>query len=915
MTFPNTPLDFSLDLLLNGAFASQASYIRNSAGGLTITRGKRDESSPVQFGTCTGTLKNIDGRYNQTNPTSAIYGQVGRNTQTRAWVRRPTSVLYLPDWSTATALASTSIGAKVSCPDSAGLSITGDLELQFDGWLPDWTVTADLMGKYTSAGVQESYVLSVASGYVTLTWSTDGSTLTHATSTIPIPVPQVGRKAIKATLDVSFGFPAAAQVIFYTSDSIGGTWTQLGSAVLMGSTTSIFDSTASLVIGGAAGFVGKVYAAKVLSGIGGTAKANPDFTAQADGAATFADAAGNTWTLANSAALTTKDYRFHGEATDWVRQRDQSGKDITSVMTASGILRRLGQGKSLKSPIRRALEDIGANLVGYWPMEDAGETMFGASVGRPAAILGAALLATSSIFVASAPLPTLESSSVRAEVASPSTGATQVRFLSYIPAGATSGLTLARVSYNGGSVDHVDLVYTSTAGGTLTLTAYDSVGTSLSVSSDVGFTAAERWISIELANSGADVSMQLNSFDVTTSTAYFAGSSPALTSKTIGRISQIVLNPNRSAMTGWVVGHVSAETALTSPWNLANPITGYAGERAGDRVARLCLENGVSCLVMGASSGSTQMGAQEIDTLLNILRSCERTDAGLLFESREFLGLIYRTGSSLYSQSATVTLSYSAADLSKITPASGDIYTANDVTATRPSGSFARWEVTTGSMSTQAPPNGVGTYDIPLSVNPMTDDQLLDMASWRAHLGTDPGDRMSELQVNLARSNFTTAATLAAGAVAADLGDRVDVGGFAVTEYPDGLTQLVIGSTEVLNNFTRTISFACGVQAPYRVGVYDSTTARYDLDGTVTSGTLTTTATSVGITNASAGCYWSHADGDFDGVIDGEVVTVTGIAGTGASQTLTVVRSVNGVIKTHAAGAAFSLALPVYYGM
>jgi hypothetical protein len=39
-------------------------------------------------------------------------------------------------------------------------------------------------------------------------------------------------------------------------------------------------------------------------------------------------------------------------------------------------------------------------------------------------------------------------------------------------------------------------------------------------------------------------------------------------------------------------------------------------------------------------------------------------------------------------------------------------------------------------------------------------------------------------------------------------------------------------------------------------------------------------------------------------------MTCTAIAGTGLAQTMTVVRSVNGVVKTHASGAAVALFIP-----
>ena len=85
--------------------------------------------------------------------------------------------------------------------------------------------------------------------------------------------------------------------------------------------------------------------------------------------------------------------------------------------------------------------------------------------------------------------------------------------------------------------------------------------------------------------------------------------------------------------------------------------------------------------------------------------------------------------------------------------------------------------------------------------------------------------------------------------------------------------------------------------------------------GTVTNEALDTTETGVDVTNGDPGHYFTHVDGDFDIVIGGERMTVTAVSGTGTSQTLTVARSVNGVTKTHAAGADVELFIPARYGL
>jgi hypothetical protein len=57
-----------------------------------------------------------------------------------------------------------------------------------------------------------------------------------------------------------------------------------------------------------------------------------------------------------------------------------------------------------------------------------------------------------------------------------------------------------------------------------------------------------------------------------------------------------------------------------------------------------------------------------------------------------------------------------------------DQATRNDITAVRKNGSSYRLVATSGPLSVQAPPLGVGRYDDSVTVNVQTDDQLQDQA-------------------------------------------------------------------------------------------------------------------------------------------------------------------------------------------
>ena len=78
--------------------------------------------------------------------------------------------------------------------------------------------------------------------------------------------------------------------------------------------------------------------------------------------------------------------------------------------------------------------------------------------------------------------------------------------------------------------------------------------------------------------------------------------------------------------------------------------TGHSGETAGARFARLCGEEDITDTVVGDAAETQLMGPQYPDTLLNWFAEIARTDAGIIHDTRDELGLTFRTGRSLYNQ-------------------------------------------------------------------------------------------------------------------------------------------------------------------------------------------------------------------------------------------------------------------------
>jgi hypothetical protein len=889
MTFTN-----KVEINLDGTWTDITSYVRSSDR-ITATRGRSDEGTQVERSTCKLTLNN--------------YGLLGRNTQLRVSTKLgPTRLL---------AEASTDYA---STPDHASISITGDIDIRIDAALRSWRAATTLIYKASGAS-QKSYTLQLnADGTVSLVWSTTGANDVTATSTAVVPPSTTGRKALRATLDVNNG-SGGYTVTFYTSDTLSGSWTQLGDAITTTSgTTSIFDSTAELRVDASVDHV-VYYGAEVRSGIGGSAVANPDFTAQTDGATSFTDGAGRTWTLQASAELTTRHYRFIGEVSAWQQKWDTSGSDVYTPIEASGIMRRLGQGSPpLKSALYRALTTLDTAPVAYWPAEDEDNSTSIASglSGHPPMEFEEADLpdfAANTEFVASAALPTIGTSKWTGEVlAYTSTGTVQMRFLMKVPdSGGTDGEIIAALSTQppgtvGGLAQWAIKYHT---GGNLRLEAYATDGSTVVDSGSVAFgvNGVLLYISLELAQSGSDINWALKTLEVGASSV--TSTSGTKTSATLGAAQEVYVNHSMtdfdttSVGAETVIGHISVHGSITSLTTLADLIAAYAGEAAGTRIQRLCDEEGITLVGLGDLADTEPMGPQGQEPLLELIREAAAADLGILYEPRDTFGLAYRTRVALYAErNAVLGLDYDSADMSSIEPVNDDQNTRNDITVARKNGSSHREVLDTGALSTQSPPDGVGRYADSVTVNVEADTQLPDQAGWRLHAGTVDEARYPVLGLHLARSVFTS--TRQGQALTLDLGDRLDVTDPPAWLPPDDIRQTVQGSTEVLDKFEYAIAVNCSPYSIVSVGVYGSD--RYSGEGSTLAEDLTTTETDVDVATPS-GPLWTTASEDlpFNIRVGGEVMTVTAVSGASSPQTFTVTRSVNGVVKAHSSGATVEL--------
>lgn len=304
------------------------------------------------------------------------------------------------------------------------------------------------------------------------------------------------------------------------------------------------------------------------------------------------------------------------------------------------------------------------------------------------------------------------------------------------------------------------------------------------------------------------------------------------------------------------------------------------------------------------------MGDQREHTLVELLDEAALSDSGMLHEPRDWCSFLYRDRESLVNQEPKVTLDYSAGHIAgDLAPVDDDTSTFNDVTVKREDGSSLHVEQLEGPLSIFPPPDGVGRYTHEVTVSFENDSMLADHAYWTLHMGTVDEIRYPDLTVDLHSPYLSD--ELRHKLLSVDIGDRIDITGFAsvIGLPPEDVPQIVVGYTEELSIMKHSITFNLAPASPFIVGVVDE--SEYGLVGDGDS-TLTVPVdavdTELTVDPGSAGWTEDPTDFPFDILIGGERCTVQDVVTDGSEQVLTVVRSVNGIVKAHDAGTSIEVA-------
>jgi len=898
MAFPSTPLPIVVGIApganpvspTDWNFTDISDDIR-AAGGVQIQVGRQDESDDVDATQVRAVVDNRSGNYTRLNPSGAYYGQLAKGTPISVAVTRINDTF-------------TRSGALGTDTDS-GLT---------------WTTVALT---WATTGSAATSALSSANTFNQATVDAGGHDVevTHTSSLSAVTTGAQWRDAtiVRRVDDSNF-------YRLYTEFMPGGVINCRINRVIGGISTNLTDSI-DAGVSYSAGTVIKTRVRAVGARLQIRAWLNSGtepttWTCEVDDDELTGTGVGlyewRTNGNTNAGTLTCTIDNFRSDVIraitpvpEWPVRWDQSGRDVTAPIAGAGILRRLSQGQSaLRSPMYRQLPLW--LPAGFWPLEDGSDsTAASSAVPRvPAGICNDVTFgADSPPGAAGAIQLNNTASTVVCRIPnSPDTvdGYTfMVMFKQSAAVVADATICLLDAT---GTVTKWQLV-TAAGGAGVKFNGFDSSGAAVVSTGAAGWGTVDptRWTAIRLM-------VTVSGGTVTWEAAWNNATNPIFTG-TSGSYSGSANKLTGATLTGlagmsYSMLWLGANNLPFVNYAFYNVESGFAGELAGDRLARLCEEEGIPLTVIGDTANTTPMGVQLPATLLDLLRECEDADQGVLHERGAGLGYLTRVARYVApGSSPTMTLDFASGHIAAPPePTDDDQRVRNQIKLRRPAGVG---EVTAESENSIA---ASGVYSDDLSVNVGADILLDYHAYWRLHLGTFDGLRWPRITLNLARNPSLIAAWLKMR-----IGSRLTIANPPSAVAGASLDLIVEGWTETLTDYGWDVDLACSPASLWRVGVYDSASSPADSTSTTLGASRDATQTSWTFSTVDVKEVWSTTGTPYDVGILGERVTVTlmgAASGSGPyTQTATVTRSVNGVVKAHAFGEAITLYTTNYYGV
>lgn len=877
-------------------YVDVSAYVRRPGqdGGAPITysAGRQDESNAVDAGQMTLTLDNRDGRFSTDKIDGPYYGKLDTNTPIRmgtvgyadTFTRTSAS-----GWGTANASLSQTWShtgtSNFSVDGSKGQVIisaanTALLAVTVNGNMRDGDVTLTTVPAATATGGVYAqgpilrYVDTSNFVFCTLEFNTAG------TVTIRIYKVIGGASTTLASLDpIPSSSYSAGNAWKIRAQADGDTiramaWPVSGSQP----TAWQVEATQDTLTGSRIGVYSARFSGNTNSGASSLLGLD-DFTA-----------IGFEWT---------------GTVVSWPVRWSITGGNSWAPITCAGVLRRLRQGTNpVESPLRHQLGGT-ADVTGYWPMEEGTDARYflGSQSTFPAATFSDVRPGWDSTLDGGGLAPALSSDAGQitaiARTANNGTGFSAMFFVK-LPSLPSSKTRIARIRTTRGPVPIWDLSIDGTNTYVEGINALGSVVTSSTTLIQENWTWWIAW-QLETDNSvGGGNTGWSAIYHAIGSTNYWAqtGTVSGATNSNVGSITL-------SGANGTVFAHIwlgqNTLPFVTDTFSLVS--SGYVGEAAEDRFARVASEAGIPYTIMELGFGSQAMGPQKEGSTLAILQSCADADFGVLAERGAGLEFIRREDR--YNLSQTMAITVASGQVSDAPqPIRDDQRLRNKWTISRVNGG-------SGSYTDAASVLRNGTLEDSATLNVQDDSVLENQAGWRVALGISSKLRWPSITLDFARNP-----TLLPSWRKKTFGWRLGVT-TGMTQVTGNEPDLIVeGYQCVLTPETWTAELNCTDAAIWTAAVTDDTgiLGRVDTDGCTTTSLINSTATgSLPVTTIAGYPTWDSTAGLWSSGVDlnlgGERITVNAVtAAVGQAQTFTITaRGVNGYAASHASGTSVSL--------
>lgn len=391
----------------------------------------------------------------------------------------------------------------------------------------------------------------------------------------------------------------------------------------------------------------------------------------------------------------------------------------------------------------------------------------------------------------------------------------------------------------------------------------------------------------------------------TTSTTVLTGFSLSLPTYTNQLIGPSFLDNSAAGYNGTgSFGHLTYHNASSSLTAYAPYFNAKTGESVTTRITRLSSENSLqapnirtSTTPETSTNPADTMGYEFVDTLSNLLRECESTGLGVLYDG-DGPGLSYVTRLLRESPQPFMTIdALGGALMPDVRPINDDQVAQNDVQISQHGGSTVQYVQTDGTLGTDA----VGDYSTSITVNQdtPTSTELLYTAQFLVGVGTTDGYRHP--QVNLELEKVPSLIPLwINGSYPSARFDIVNISEIYPQYINDDARCTLEGWSETINQFRWTVQANTTNADAWKVvtlaadaGSTVDTVAHLDTDGSLLASAAAAGATSISVTTTGYPSLpnWIQGGGDdfpFYISVGGVKAKVNSISGGSGTQTFNI---------------------------